>query len=187
MRNNSQNFLSPKESIFLLQLARQTLENYFTKQQIKLNNLPQGLFSQHGAFVTLRKQGELRGCIGLVESDQLLYQTVCQMALESALTDPRFWPLKKEELKDVKIEISVLTKPQKINSAEEIKLGVDGVIVKRGFCRGVFLPQVARETGWSLAEFMDHLCADKAGLSADAWQAEDCEIYTFQVQIFEEK
>ena len=181
------NQLSVQEGQTLLQLARQTLDNYFTKQQIKLNNLLPGLFSQRGTFVTLKKQGELRGCLGLVESDQPLYQTVCQMALESALADPRFWPLKKEELKDVKIEISVLTKPQKINSAKEIKLGVDGVIVKKGSCRGVFLPQVARETGWSLAEFMGHLCADKAGLSADAWQAGDCEIYTFQVQIFEEK
>lgn len=170
----------------MLQLARQTLENYFAKQQIKLDNLPEGLFSRRGVFVTLKKRNGLRGCIGLVESDQPLYQTTCQMALKAAFADPRFRPLQKEELKDVKIEISVLTQPQKINSAKEIKLGIDGVMVKKGGCRGVFLPQVAKETGWNLTEFMNHLCADKTGLSADAWQTNKCEIYTFQAQVFKE-
>lgn len=143
---------------------------------------------RRGVFVTLYKRQDktLRGCIGQIVPSGTLAENLKSMALAAALEDPRFFPVTAEELDDLKIEISVLSPLRKINSVAEIELGKHGVMVKQGSRTGVFLPQVAKETGWSLSEFMSHLCRDKAGISADAWQTGEAEIYIFTAQVFSE-
>jgi AmmeMemoRadiSam system protein A len=140
-----------------------------------------------GAFVTLNKQGDLRGCIGNLVGDKPLYLTIRDMAVEAAVGDPRFPAVELAELKDIKIEISVLSPLKRINSIDEIQLGTHGVLVRQGFHSGVFLPQVATETGWSKEEFLSNLCAHKAGLSPDAWKDKSLEIYIFTAEVFSEK
>ena len=119
-----------------------------------------------GAFVTIMKHGILRGCVGSIIGEKPLYQTIREMAVAAASQDPRFTPLTAGELKDINIEISVLSKPRRIDDIAEIQLGKHGVIVSEGNHQGVFLPQVANETGWSKEEFLSQLCSQKAGLAA---------------------
>ena len=109
------------------------------------------------------------------------------MAIASSTEDPRFPPVTKDELKDIKIEISVLSKPKLIKSIKEFELGKHGVIVQKDFNQGVFLPQVATETEWSKEEFLSNVCAHKAGLPANAWQDKDTKIYIFEALVFEEE
>lgn len=127
----------------------------------------------------------LRGCIGNIVGAKPLWQTVRDMAVESSSRDPRFPRVTKDELRDIKIEISVLTPPQKV-TADDVVLGRDGVIIRRGARQGVYLPQVADETGWSKEEFMGSLCKHKAGLSEEAWREDDTDILTFQADVFGE-
>jgi AmmeMemoRadiSam system protein A len=108
------------------------------------------------------------------------------MAIESSSADPRFPAVSLGELKDIKIEISVLSEPQRVMDPNEIIMGKHGVIVRRGFNSGVFLPQVATETDWSREEFLDNLCAHKAGLPADAWRDPKTELYMFSAEVFGE-
>ena len=180
--------LTPKEKKEILVLARQAMESYVTNGIIKKyitdnKNLKQ----QAGAFVSLHKNKQLRGCIGMIESNKPLYETIIEMAMEASSSDPRFEPVKVEELKDIVLEVSVLFPKKKIKNLDEIKLGVHGVIVKRGFASGVFLPQVAVETGWSKEKFMENLCEGKACLPADAYKDKETEIYIFEAQVFSEK
>ncbi len=140
-----------------------------------------------GAFVTLHKGGQLRGCIGNIVGRGPLYLTVRDMAIESSTNDPRFPPVTASELKDIDVEISVLSEPKKTTDPDEIIMGKHGVIVKSGFRSGVYLPQVATETGWSKEEFMTSLCAHKAGLPPDAWKKGQAEIYLFTAEIVSEK
>lgn len=180
--------LNPEQKKRLLQIARETIEAYVREKRVPdfIETDPE-LLKEKGAFVTIHKFGELRGCIGNIYGNQPLYLTIRDMAIASATEDPRFLPLSKDELKDIEIEISVLSEPKRIASIDEIKLGVHGVIVRRGFNSGVFLPQVATETGWSKEEFLSHLCAGKAGLSPSAWKDKSTEIYTFTAEVFSEK
>lgn len=177
-----------KQKKRLLEIARQTIIQY-----VKENTIPEfkeddaALQIQRGAFVTLRKHGQLRGCIGSFGSDQPIYKEISRIAIESATKDPRFSPVSINELDEIDIEISVLTEPALIDDWRKIRLGVDGVIVRSGFGGGVFLPQVATETGWDLETFLRHLCADKAGLPADAYKKPGVRLFTFQAHIFLEK
>ena len=172
----------------LLKLARNTMELYITKGIVlKFESAEPQLTQEAGAFVTLHNKNRLRGCIGLIEGRQKLYETVIEMAIELARHDPRFEPVSGHELKDIDIEVSVLYPKKKVKSADDIEIGKHGVIVKKGFATGVFLPQVAAETGWSKDEFMRHLCADKAGLAPDAYKNKDTEIYVFEAEVFGEK
>lgn len=172
----------------LLNIARKTIESYIREEKIpEFKEEDPDLSQQEGAFVTLRKKGELRGCIGNIIGTQPLWQTVRDMAIESSTKDPRFEAVSPAELKDIKIEISVLSKPKRVEDINEIKMGTHGVIVKSGFNSGVFLPQVATETGWSREEFLSNLCAHKAGLPADAWKDKKTELYIFTAQVFEEE
>jgi AmmeMemoRadiSam system protein A len=172
----------------LLKIARQTIESYLsTRKKPDFKITDKDLQEEQGAFVTLHENGQLRGCIGNIIGHQPLWETVRDMAVESATGDPRFSPLTKEELENIAIEISVLTKPERVKSADEIIMGTHGVIVRRGFASGVFLPQVATETGWSKEEFLSSLCSHKAGLPADAWKDKSTELYIFSAQVFGEK
>ncbi len=140
-----------------------------------------------GLFVTLRKQGRLRGCIGLIEPTMPLGRAIGRYGCAAAFEDTRFNPVTAEELADMEIEISLLSSLQRVDDPASIEMGTHGVVVRRGGRSGVFLPQVADETGWSRDEFLDNLCAQKAGLPAAAWKDEETELYSFTVEVFEEK
>ncbi|MBM4402668.1 MAG: AmmeMemoRadiSam system protein A, partial [Candidatus Cloacimonetes bacterium] len=168
-------------------VARTSLENYLAGKnnprfEIENNELNQNL----GAFVTLRKNGQLRGCLGEFEPGRPLWRVVREKAIDAALHDPRFLPVTAEELSDIKIEISVLSPRQKISGPNKIELGKHGVVIQKGSHSGVFLPQVATETGWDLETFLSQLCSQKAGLSRDCWKDKKVQLYTFTAQVFTE-
>jgi len=172
----------------LLEIARKTIETYVRERKAPdFKETDPELLKEKGAFVTIHKHGDLRGCIGNIYGRGPLYLTIRDMAIASSTEDPRFSPVDKEELKEIEIEISVLSEPKKITSIDEIELGVHGVIVRKGFNSGVFLPQVAIETGWSKEEFLSHLCSGKAGLHPLAWKDKSTQIYTFTAEVFSEK
>lgn len=172
----------------LLQIARNSIQSYLkTGKKLELTETDTVLLKEMGAFVTLHKHGDLRGCIGNLVGKQPLYLTVRDMAVEAAVDDPRFSPVTLEELKDIDIEISALSPLKRIESTDEIKMGIHGVLLRRGFNSGVFLPQVATETGWSKEEFLSNLSSQKAGLPPLAWEDKSTEIYIFTAEVFSEK
>jgi MEMO1 family protein len=177
--------LTDEQKQVLLVFARNTLQQYLETETTPLFRWDDPAFlEKQGAFVTLKKHGELRGCIGQMTQDLPLYQTVGRMALSAALHDSRFPRLSLRELKDVKIEISVLTPYQRVDSVDQIRVGQDGVLLKHSGRSAVFLPQVAPEQGWTRNEMLDNLCR-KAGLSSDCWKR-GAEFDTFQAIIFSE-
>jgi len=139
-----------------------------------------------GAFVTIRSGGDLRGCIGYIESPYSLGRVVSEVAEKAALEDPRFPPLTPEEFEGISLEVSVLSPLRKITSFEEIEVGVHGLLLELGHHRGLLLPQVATEYGWNRDEFLEHT-ARKAGLPRDAWKDPQAEIYIFSAEIVEEE
>jgi AmmeMemoRadiSam system protein B/AmmeMemoRadiSam system protein A len=170
----------------LLRLARETLERWFeTGGTVPLpRDLPAATRRPQGAFVTLFKAGELRGCIGHMAPDQPLAAMVQAMALAAAFEDPRFAPLAADELGDVEIEISVLTPLAPVAGPEAIVVGRDGVQIRKDGRTAVFLPQVAPEQGWDRTALLENLCR-KAGLAADAWKS-GAHFWTFQSLHFRE-
>jgi len=142
------------------------------------------LYARQGAFVTLKRHGELRGCIGHMENDLPLGQVVGHMALQAAFNDRRFSPLKFAELEAIEIEVSVLTPFQRIDGPGRIIIGRDGVMLQKAGRSAVFLPQVAPEQGWGLDDMLAQL-SRKAGLSPSAWK-EGASLYIFQAQVFSE-
>ena len=181
--------LSIDEKKTLLNLARETIELYLNegKKYFPHEDIKTRFSVEMGAFTTLNEHDELRGCIGYIIPFKPLWETIRDTAIEAAVHDPRFPSVRLNELVDITIEISVLTVPQKVKSAEDIILGRDGVIVKRGYNQGVFLPQVATETGWDKETFLNYLCYEKAGLPPSAWKDPDTELLTFQAMVFSEK
>jgi AmmeMemoRadiSam system protein A len=180
--------LNPDQKKEILKLARNTIVNYVEKGIITRYATDDEALKQHdGAFVTIHKSGMLRGCIGMIESDNMLFETIIEMAIESSTADPRFEPLSPDELNEIEIEVSVLFPKKRIKSIDEIEMGKHGVIVKRGLASGVFLPQVATETGWSKQEFMRNLCEGKAGIEPDCYEDPGTEIYIFEADVFGEK
>lgn len=180
--------LNDKQRKRLLQIARESITSavkYGKKKQF--NEKDPVLNESRGAFVTLHEHGALRGCIGNMVGQGPLYKTVADMAIEAATGDPRFPTMNSQEIDAVDIEISVLSPLKKVSDPDQIKIPGDGVIVKKGFKSGVYLPQVATETGWNKEEFMTSLCAQKAGISPDAWKNPATEIYTFTAEVFGEK
>lgn len=171
----------------LLELARESIETYLkTKKKMKPDIQDERLKVEQGAFVTLRKHGALRGCIGHIIPIEPLQDTIANMAVAAATEDPRFPTVTLKELEDIEIEISVLSIPRRVQNADEIEMGKHGVIVRKGYRQGVFLPQVATETGWDRKTFLEHLCYSKAGLPRDAWKDKDTELHIFTAQLFEE-
>jgi hypothetical protein len=188
MHNENKDILNAQQKKRLLEIARKTIDKYISSgKKLDFTEDDPLLLKKMGAFVTIHKQGKLRGCIGNIIGQQPLYLTVRDMAIEAAAFDPRFPKVSADELKDIDIEISVLSQPQKTDDIEQIKIGLHGVIVKKGFASGVFLPQVAIETGWTKEEFLSNLCAHKAGLAPQAWKDKDTQLYTFTAQVFSEK
>lgn len=176
--------LNAEEKALLHRIAEDSIEARLLGQKgPALQNLPDGLKEHRGAFVTLKKQGELRGCIGRLIADRPLAEVVAEMAVAAAFQDPRFPPVKADERKDLEIEISVLTPFKRITSVDEIQVGKHGLLMRKGSSSGLLLPQVATDYGWDRTTFLEHTC-QKAGLPRDAWKDKDIEIYTFSAHVF---
>ncbi len=181
--------LPENDKLKLLEMARSAILSHLKHEKPNMlpgSSLTSGLTMQAGAFVTLRKKGELRGCIGQFSSGNPLYQTVREMALAAALNDSRFVPVSLREMDQIDIEISVLSPMKRIRSISEFRLGIDGIYIRKGNRSGTFLPQVAEETGWSAEEFLGHCARDKAGLAWESWKEEDTELYTYEALVFGE-
>ena len=171
----------------LLKVARDTVKAVITGGPIqKPKSDDPELNAPCGCFVTLKNQGRLRGCIGQFISESPLIELVVDMAKASATGDPRFLadPITTDELEQLDVEISVLSPLEQTNEPLSLRLGVDGIYIKRGCASGCFLPQVATETGWSKEEFLSYCCAHKAGLSPDAWEEPETEVYFFTADVF---
>ncbi|UCD58625.1 MAG: AmmeMemoRadiSam system protein A, partial [Candidatus Hydrogenedentota bacterium] len=181
-------YLTDGDKKTLLRLARRSLESFVCDRNLLVVDPPASeRLRQNGAgFVTLTKNGQLRGCMGRMQAAAPLYQTVIQMTMAAAAEDPRFPPVRPEELKDLHIEISVNTPLRPVSGPEEIVLGKHGVVVSKGLRQGVFLPQVATSTGWTKEEFLRNLCAHKAGLPPDAYM-KDATLYVFTSIVFGEQ
>lgn len=185
--------LSLEHGIQAVRLARTTIEHHVQKQKPETMTLPTTFTEKQGVFVTLHTypDHDLRGCIGIPLPVMQLQQAIIDAA-KSATRDPRFPPLSKEELKNIIIEVTILTKPEVITVTKPkeytnyIMIGRDGLIVEQGFYAGLLLPQVPVEQGWDKEEFLSHTCM-KAGLLPDAWFDKNIKISKFTGQIFTEQ
>lgn len=176
--------LSPAEQECLLRLARQAIEAAVLDTGLPAFECSEGALAERaGAFVTLLKSGRLRGCIGNIESVRPLHQTVRECARSAALADSRFDPVTAAEIPHLHLEISVLS-PLEDARPEAIEIGRHGLLVSRGYQRGLLLPQVATKYRWSKEKFLEETCL-KAGLAADAWRR-GARLQVFTAQIFAE-
>lgn len=188
MSDKLENELSKEEQKRLLEIAQESLESYMKQGKIKKFEETNPLLNkQMGAFVTLNKNNQLRGCIGVFEANVPLYQVVAETVISSAINDPRFKPVTKDELDKLEYEISVLTPLKKVDSWKDIEIGKHGVQIKKGMRSGVFLPQVATDNNWDLDTFMSVLCTQKAGLPSNCWKDSETDIYVFTAQVFDEQ
>lgn len=184
-----ENKLTDAERITLLRLSRDALRSFletgkFTPDLKKYSITP-ALEQKCGVFVTLTKNGRLRGCIGYVEGIKPLWEAVIDNTRNAAFEDPRFPPVKMKEFDDITIEISVMTPLRQIKSVDEIVIGKHGLVIEKGFHRGLLLPQVPVEWGWDRDEFLVHICG-KAGLPPDAWKDPEAKLFVFSAQVFSE-
>ena len=186
LRKDSMDFvLSDKDKRLLKEIALQSIKDSLDGKPITQPDLGSEsivLSSKCGAFVSLHKHGRLRGCIGHFGEDYPLYEIVAQMARAAAFEDPRFSPVRREELEDLDIEISVLTPMRRIQSLDEFELHRHGIYIRKGYRSGTFLPQVADEVNWTKEEFVGHCSQDKAGLGWNGWK--DAELYVYEAIVF---
>lgn len=177
--------LTEEEKKILLQVARQSVTSALEGGAYEPPQPKGNLLSKAGVFVTIHtRKGNLRGCIGQLFGKANLIETVKDVAISSAFHDPRFPPVKREELKDLVFEISILS-PFRSASPEEVVPGTHGIYLKNGFFSGLLLPQVAVEQGWNRIQFLDHGCR-KAGLPEGCWQDAGTELYIFTALVFSE-
>jgi AmmeMemoRadiSam system protein A len=182
-REVSEAGLNPSDQKLLLRIARRTVEQYVREGTVPEIGVTSPVLKEIGAsFVTLKKHGALRGCIGHIIARVPLYHCVQQMAVAACSQDRRFPPVRPEELDHLEYEISVLTPLNEVEDISEIEVGKDGLYLRKGMRSGLLLPQVATEQGWDRDGFLSHTCL-KAGLPPDAWKS-GAEIYRFQAQIF---
>ena len=171
----------------LLKVTRNTVEAVIKGGETSKPESDDPELNAHcGCFVTLKNKGRLRGCIGRFISDIPLIELIVEMAKASATDDPRFFadPITADELEQLDIEISVLSPLLRTDQPLSLRLGVDGIYIKKGRASGCFLPQVATETGWTREEFLSYCCSHKAGLAADAWKDPETEVYFFTAEVF---
>ncbi len=195
MNFGEEKFLTAGEEMVLLKLARASLRQYLGGRDtgdLDELELTDALHQKLGAFVTLRKRGELRGCIGVITEPKPLTDAVCLSAVRSASKDPRFPPVTRDELPEISIEVSALrpgdepgTPFRKIHRLEEIVIGRDGLYIVDGKKKGLLLPQVASERNWCVEEFLDALCK-KARIEDRSWERDSVELYRFSAQVFSE-
>ena len=180
--------MNDKQKNTLLKIARNTLEAVIThkeKPPVPKSYDPE-LNAHCGCFVTIKNRERLRGCIGRFISDKPLIELVAEMTKASATEDPRFVGnrIRPDELNKLDIEISVLSPLKRTDDPLSLRLGIDGIYIKRGFNAGCFLPQVATETGWTKEDFLSYCCAHKAGLAPDAWKDPQTEVNLFTAEVF---
>jgi len=176
--------LNDDEKKLLHKIAKESIKSTLEKKPLPDYRIESGTLNElRGAFVSLHKQGMLRGCIGHIRSDKPLHETVKDMAAAAAFEDPRFPSLSRKEFDQVAIEISVLTPFRKITDINEIEVGKHGIYMVKGFYSGLLLPQVATEYGWDRITFLEHTC-NKSGLRKDEWKEKDTEIYIFSADVF---
>lgn len=178
--------LTGDEKELLLETARETITAKLAGRKPVYKTHTDTLEKKCGAFVTLHKEGELRGCIGHLVGIRPLYVTIREMAAASAFEDPRFPPLRQEELALIDIEISVLSPMKKIKTIDEIETGRHGIYIRNRLRSGTFLPQVAAEQGWSREEFVGCCCL-KAGLDKNSWKEQETEMFIYTAVVFGEK
>lgn len=194
--DTSEHYLSREEEQLLLRIARTSLDEYVrNRDKIDLDqfDLTDSLREKHGAFVTLRRGGQLRGCIGYTESILPLAETVAENAVNACSRDPRFPEVAPEELDEITVEVSALTPGEtpgspfkKVNDVSEIVIGRDGLYITRpGQRGGILLPQVPVEQGWDVPQFLSGVCR-KAGYPDRAWEQEGTELHRFSAQVFSE-
>ena len=171
----------------LLKIAKDTVEAVVLRKSVPApeSDDPE-LNAPCGCFVTLKNRGKLRGCIGKFTSDAPLIELVAEMAKSSTTSDPRFLadPVTPRELNQLDIEISVLSPLKRTDDPLSLRLGIDGIYIKKGPTSGCFLPQVATETGWSQEDFLSYCCEHKAGLAADAWKDPDTKVHLCTAEVF---
>lgn len=185
--------LTENEGKIAVKLARDTIETYLRTREMMDGSeieLPPIFKEKRGVFVTLTKNGALRGCIGHPYPESPLKYAITDSAISAGFRDPRFPPLYIDELNQVKVEVTILTPPEKMKAAPKelpglIEIGRHGLIVKKGYRQGLLLPQVAPENDMDEIDFLSHTCL-KAGLEPDAWLT-GAEVYCFEGQIFTEK
>jgi AmmeMemoRadiSam system protein A len=180
--------LTQEQRTQLLRIARQSIEAALDgrRPEVDEGQLDDTLRRPSGAFVSLHtKDGALRGCIGSIQPVAPLCQAIVSSAVHAAFRDPRFHPLRKDELGNVQIEISVMSPIGPVSSVDEIEVGRDGLIISRGSRIGLLLPQVATSYGWDRETFLRQTCV-KAGLPPDTWQSEGCRIEKFSAEVFSE-
>lgn len=178
---------SEQDQIILLRIARETIDQYIRNRKkpvIDTSGFSDHLKMHAGAFVTLKTDHRLRGCIGRFTSDIPLYQVIQEMAIASSTQDHRFAPVESEEIAGIDIEISVLSPMKKISDIDEITMGKHGIYIRKGGSSGTFLPQVATETGWSKEDYLGHCSRDKAGIGWDGWKM--AELFTYEAFVFSE-
>jgi uncharacterized protein (TIGR00296 family) len=190
--------ISDEEGELLVRIARQSVEYWFKHRDYMPlpSNLPEKLLKKGAAFVTIEtfygpNERELRGCIGFIEPIKPLAETVRDVALEAAFRDPRFPPLREEELERVTFEVSVLSKLEEAPQSPEgrlkfVEVGRDGLVVERGWARGLLLPQVPVEYGWDVETFLSETCL-KAGLWPDCWLDPKTKVYRFRARLWREE
>jgi len=179
--------LNQAEKQSLLSIARTTLESCVRGKALPAVK-PQTvrLSEKRGVFVTLHRKGQLRGCIGYVEGVKPLFQAVADMAVSASTEDPRFRPVSPDELKEIDIEITVLSPLRPIPGPESVEVGRHGLVIRKGFRSGLLLPQVPVEQGWDRERFLRGIC-EKAGLPPEAWKEKDAQLFVFTGQVFGEK
>ena len=186
--------LSDSDGIFLVKTARMAVTEFLSNgKRIKLESEREKKFSFNaGVFVTLNNADGLRGCIGFPMPDKKLSHGIIDAAIAAATEDPRFSPVKINEMSDIVFEVTVLTPPVEITVTdpmeylEKIKVGRDGLIIRNSFSSGLLLPQVPVEYGWNVEEFLQHTC-EKAGLEKDTWKNEKVKIEKFEGIVYKEE
>lgn len=188
----TEQFLTEDEKSTLLRISRFTLDKwvrekkYPSEKELQEYEITAGMEQKAGVFVSLHKLGELRGCIGYVTGTTTILHAVIENSVNASAKDIRFPPVTEDELDMVDIEISVMTPMEEVDDIETIEVGRDGLVIERGFHKGLLLPQVAPEWGWDKYEFLENACR-KAGLPTDAYEKKDVKIYRFQALVFGEK
>ncbi len=175
--------ITENEKEELKKLARSAIGTVLFRKTFQIPDIPEKFNEKGGAFVTIKKKGDLRGCIGYIEAELPLCETVKNAAIHAAFNDSRFSPLQENEWDDIDLEISILTPLKKIDDVLKIEPGVHGLYIKKGYNTGLLLPQVAVEYGWNRTTFLEHACY-KAGLPKNAWQSTDVDIYVFSAEVF---
>ena len=186
--------LSDSDGVFLVKTARMAVTEFLSNgKRMKLESEHEKKFSfNSGVFVTLNNADGLRGCIGFPMPDKKLSHGIIDAAIAAATEDPRFSPVKTDELSYIVFEVTVLTPPVEITVTdpmeylEKIKVGRDGLIIRNSFSSGLLLPQVPVEYGWNVEEFLQHTC-EKAGLEKDTWKNEKVKIEKFEGIVYKEK